>query len=255
MLDAELWQRFRTGDENAREQLIAGHLNLVHHVARGVHRRLGGAVELDELLSAGTLGLADALDRFDVTRGHAFSTYAVPRIHGAIIDDLRRLDHVPSSVRRRARLLSAAQEALGHELGRAPRTGETAMRLGVDVETVSRWQLDAACTMHVGLDETVAGEDGEHPTLAETLAAGDGEGEPGVEEHITREQELQLLSAAVLELPAVERRVLTLYYLEALKLSDIARVLDVTESRVSQIKQKAIVRLRAALAPSRTLVA
>ena len=251
MSNAEMWRRFSSGDETAREHLIAAHLNLVHHVARGVQRRVSNAVELDELLSAGTLGLVDALDRFDASRGLAFSTYAVPRIHGAIIDELRRMDHVPTSVRRRARALGAAQEALGHALGRAPRLRETAVELGVDVDTLGRWQSEAACTAMVGLDDTVSGEDGEQRTLAEMLASDDDD----VEAQLTREQELGLLRAALAELPAVERRVLTLYYLEELKLQDIARVLEVTESRVSQVKQKAIARLRAALQEPRARVA
>ncbi len=252
MSDADMWQRLGAGDEQGREQLLAAHLSLVYHVARGVHRRLGGAVELDELVSAGTLGLAEAIDRFDARRGLAFSTYAVPRIHGAIVDELRRLDHVPSSIRRRARALGATQEQLGHTLGRSPKARETAVSMGVDVETVTRWQSDAASTKLLRLDDPMpgSGEDGEIRTLGESLAGTDG---TEAETRITREQELERLRAALLELPAVERRVLTLYFLEELKLQDIARVLEVTESRVSQIKQKAMSRLRTALAPMRSV--
>ncbi|HKV51106.1 MAG TPA: FliA/WhiG family RNA polymerase sigma factor [Gemmatimonadaceae bacterium] len=252
MSDADMWQRLAAGDEQGRERLMATHLSLVYHVARGVHRRLGGAVELDELVSAGTLGLAEAIDRFDATRGLAFSTYAVPRIHGAIVDELRRLDHVPSSIRRRARALGATQEQLGHNLGRSPKAQETAVSMGVDVETVTRWQSDAASTTMLRLDDPIpgSGEDGEIRTWGESLAGTDGS---EAETRITREQELVHLRAALLELPAVERRVLTLYFLEELKLQDIARVLEVTESRVSQIKQKAMSRLRAALAPMRSV--
>lgn len=252
MSDADLWQRLAAGDAQGREQLMAAHLSLVYHVARGVHRRLGGAVELDELVSAGTLGLAEAIDRFDPNRGLAFSTYAVPRIHGAIVDELRRLDHVPSSIRRRARALGATQAGLAHDLGRTPMARETAVRMGVDVETVSRWQADAASTAMLRLDDPMpgTGEQGEVRTLGESLAASDG---MEVEARLTREQELAHLRAALLELPDVERRVLTLYFLEELKLQDIARVLEVTESRVSQIKQKAMGRLRAALAPMRSV--
>jgi RNA polymerase sigma factor for flagellar operon FliA len=252
MSDADMWQRMAAGENQGREELMAANLSLVYHVARGVHRRLAGAVELDELVSAGTLGLAEAIDRFDPTRGLAFSTYAVPRIHGAIMDELRRLDHVPSSIRRRTRALGATQAELGHDLGRSPMAKETAVRLGVDVETVTRWQSDAASTSMLRLDDPIpgSGEDGEIRTWGESLAASDG---TEAETRITREQELEQLRAALLELPAVERRVLTLYFLEELKLQDIARVLEVTESRVSQIKQKAMSRLRTALAPMRSV--
>jgi len=252
MSDADMWRRLAAGDERGREELMTAHLNLVYHVARSVHRRLGGSVELDELVSAGTLGLAEAIDRFDLSRGLAFSTYAVPRIHGAIVDELRRLDHVASSIRRRARALGATQAGLAHDLGRAPMARETAVRMGVDVETVTRWQADAASTMLLRLDDPMPGsaEDSDTRTLGESLAASDG---ADVEARLTREQELERLRAALLELPTVERRVLTLYFLEELKLQDIARVLEVTESRVSQIKQKAMSRLRAALAPMRSV--
>lgn len=252
MSDAELRQRSAAGDEQCRERLMAAHLNLVYHVARGVHRRLGGAAELDELVSAGTLGLAEAIDRFDPSRGLAFSTYAVPRIHGAIVDELRRLDHVPSSIRRRARALGAIQAGLAHDLGRAPMPKETAIRMGVDVETVARWQSDAAGAMMLRLDDPMpgGGDEGEVRTWGESLAASDG---AGVEERLTRDQEIERLRAALVELPEVERRVLTLYFLEELKLQDIARVLEVTESRVSQIKTTAVRRLRTALAPMRSV--
>lgn len=252
MSDAELWQRLAAGDEQCRERLMSAHLSLVYHVARSVYRRLGGAAELDELVSAGTLGLAEAIDRFDPSRGLAFSTYAVPRIHGAIVDELRRLDHVPSSVRRRARALGVTQAGLAHDLGRAPMPKETAVRMGVDVETVTRWQSDAASTMMLRLDDPIpgSGEDGEVRTWGDSIAGSDG---VDVEVRLTREQEIERLRAALLELPDVERRVLTLYFLEELKLQDIARVLEVTESRVSQIKQKAMSRLRAVLAPMRSV--
>src|SRR2546423_8607648 len=98
-----LWQALAQGDQTARERLLAEHLSLVHHVARQLSRTLAVRVDLDELVSAGTVGLMDALDHFDVTRGLAFSTFAVPRIRGAILDELRRQDHVPRSVRRKAR--------------------------------------------------------------------------------------------------------------------------------------------------------
>src|SRR6185312_4965731 len=197
MSDADLWQRLAAGDAQGREQLMAAPLSLVYHVARGVHRRLGGAVELDELVSAGTLGLAEAIDRFDPNRGLAFSTYAVPRIHGAIVDELRRLDHVPSSIRRRARALGATQAGLAHDLGRAPMPKETALRMGVDVETVTRWQSDAASTMMLRLDDPMPGssEDGEARTWGESLAASDG---VEVEARLTREQEIERLRAALL---------------------------------------------------------
>ena len=95
MSDMTLWQAFTAGDPAARAELLAEHISLVHHVSRQIHRRVSSDVELDELVSAGTMGLIEALERFEPTRGLAFSTFAVPRVRGAILDELRRIDHVP----------------------------------------------------------------------------------------------------------------------------------------------------------------
>src|SRR5919201_2328006 len=119
-MDASLWQALANGDQSARERLLSLHLSLVHHVARQVSRSLAANFDFDELVSAGTIGLMSALDSFDISRGLAFSTFAVPRIRGAILDDLRRQDHAPRSIRRKTRAISAAREALTLALGRAP---------------------------------------------------------------------------------------------------------------------------------------
>lgn len=250
MSEAELWNAYRSGDEEARVRLISAHLGLVRHVARGIQRRLMNVVELDELMSAGTLGLVEAIERFDHTRNLAFSTYAVPRIRGAILDELRRVDHVPSSVRRRARALGNARDELSSDLGRAPDSNETASHLGVDAATFGRMQGDVAATMLVGLDD-VRSSDDEGYTLADVLPAP----EDDIDDRLSRSRELELLRDAISRLPSVERQVLTLYYYEELKLQDIARVLEVTESRVCQIKQKALIRLRGALGALRPRVA
>src|ERR671933_1960156 len=139
-MDASLWQALAVGDQSARERLLTAHLSLVHHVARQVSRTLVADFDFDELVSAGTMGLMSALDSFDVSRGLAFSTFAVPRIRGAILDELRRQDHVPRSIRRKSREIAAARETLMRVQGRAPEDKEVPEPLGVDLDTLWRWQ-------------------------------------------------------------------------------------------------------------------
>src|SRR3954447_11652941 len=135
-----LWARYRTaGDPDARAQLLVRHLGLVHHVARDVARRIP-SVELGELVSAGALGLMKALDSFDLSRGLAFSTYAVLRIRGAILDDLRSRDTTPRSVRVKRRRIESVAAALEGELGRAPTAKEAADRLDIDLATYWKWK-------------------------------------------------------------------------------------------------------------------
>src|SRR3954470_4312882 len=137
-----LWKAFEGGDVAARDALLTEHLSLVHHVARQLERRLTNEVDHDELVSAGTLGLMSAMTAFDANRGLAFSTFAVPRIRGAILDELRKQDHAPRSVRRKTREMSQAREQLMHALGREPSSVEIADALGVDRDTLYRWSAD-----------------------------------------------------------------------------------------------------------------
>jgi RNA polymerase sigma factor FliA len=251
MSEMTLWQSFSAGNLAAREALLAEHISLVHHVARQIHRRVSSDVELDELVSAGTMGLIEALERFEPTRGLAFSTFAVPRVRGAILDELRRIDHVPSSMRRRTRTLSTAREALRHELGREPVGEEVAEMLGLDLPALWKLEAEAEGTMRVALDGSGT-EEGDDTPHVQPMAAED---HGGVEERITLDQETAILRETILRLSQQERTVLTLYYFEELKLHEIASVLEVTESRVSQIRQKAVTKLRGELSSLRSLVA
>jgi RNA polymerase sigma factor for flagellar operon FliA len=201
-------------------------------------------VDVDELVSAGTMGLMSAVASFDARRGLAFSTFAVPRIRGAMLDELRRQDHVPRSVRRKTRNIASARESLTRSLGRPPQTGELATQLGVDAPTLWRWMADVEGAMHVPLDRG-ADRDGGTPAPAELLGC---EAEL-VDERISREEEVALLREALLRLNDQERTVLSLYYFEELKAREIADVMGVSESRISQIRSRAIGSLRQLLAP------
>ena len=242
-----LWAATASGDNSARDALLQENLSLVHHVARQLSRSLAVEADFDELVSAGTIGLMTAVKSFDARRGLAFSTFAVPRIRGSILDELRRQDHVPRSVRRKARDISRAREYLMRQLGRMPEDSEMAIQLGTDVQTLWRWQSEVEGAVHLSLTST-AGDDGSTvPSRGEFLSNED----EAADERLSREDEVALLREAILGLNDQERTVLSLYYFEELKSADIADVLGISESRVSQIRSKALARLRTELAPMR----
>jgi RNA polymerase sigma factor for flagellar operon FliA len=242
-----LWDASASGDDAARDALLRENLSLVHHVARQLSKSLAVEADFDELVSAGTLGLMTALRGFDPRRGLAFSTFAVPRIRGSILDELRRQDHVPRSVRRKARDISRARELLMRSLGRMPEDSEMAMELGTDVHTVWRWQSEVEGAVHLSLTAS-AGDDGSAvPARVEFISSD----EESAEERLARESEVALLREAILQLNGQERTVLSLYYFEELKSAEIAEVLGISESRISQIRSKALARLRGVLAPTR----
>lgn len=248
---ASLWQSYQAGNLTARDRLLEEHLGLVHHVARQVSRTLAVRADFDELVSAGTIGLMTALEGFDASRGLAFSTFAAPRIRGAILDELRKQDHVPRSIRRKTREIAHAREAFQREHGRGPEDRELAERLGVDMQTLWRWQADVEGAHHIPLDRAPGDRDHTAPAPADTLAS---ETHRDVEDALTHEQEVVHLKDAIQRLKEQERVVLSLYYFEELKLHEIARVLELTESRVSQIRSKALGKLRIDLRPLREQV-
>jgi len=237
-----LWHAYQQeGDEAARERLLGQHLPLVHHVARQILRTLSAQVELGDLVSAGTMGLINAIDTFDASRGLAFSTFAAPRIRGAILDDLRRADHVPRSIRRKQRQIAGARERLATRLERRPDDRETADHLGIGLETLWRWQAATEDAVQISIDQPVAHPDGRAAAPAELIEGGSGE---QVELRVNTEQEVGVLREEILRLKDRERVVLTLYYFEELKLHEIAQVLGLTESRISQIRTRALQTLR-----------
>jgi len=243
-------RRTKATDAAARDAMLRQHLGLVYHVAQQLTRARSNDVELDDLVSAGTLGLIGAFENFDASRGLAFSTFAAPRIRGAILDELRRLDRVPRSVRRKARQIDGASSTLASSLGREPGHGELAEGLGIDLETLWRWQSERESTQVISLDRSQSSA--EDRGAGEWLADSSGD---DLDDAITLGQESEHLREALLDLPEQERTVLSLYYFEELKLNDIARILTVSESRVSQIRSKAIQRLRRRLARLRAPVA
>ncbi len=247
MMPGDLWQRYRdTADPGARRQLLELYIGLVHHVAREMGRRTR-AVELDDLVSAGTFGLIRALDSFDLSRGLAFSTYAVRRIRGAILDDLRSQSWVPRAVRVKARRLQVAVTALECRLGRSPRPEEVAAQLDIDVSTYWRWRDETASRTAVSYEGESRSSLGGTTALQEQLEDSDACPPP---EALGRQEDVKILRDAIARLPEKERAVMALYYYEELNQRQVAEVMHLTESRVSQIRSQALNRLRSRLAPA-----
>src|SRR5574338_1426109 len=162
------------GDDSTRDAMLRQHLGLVYHVAQQFARMRGVDVELDDLVSAGALGLIDAFEHFDASRGLAFSTFAAPRIRGAMLDELRRLDRVPRSVRRKGRQMDGAATALAGLLGREPDHAELAQGLGIDLATLWRWQAERESAHVVSLDRVATGREG-RPATGEWLGGTNGD--------------------------------------------------------------------------------
>jgi RNA polymerase sigma factor FliA len=233
-----------------RNDLVELHSGLVHFLARRLHRTLADGAELDELVSAGMVGLLAAAESFEVERGLAFSTFATARVRGAMLDELRRLDSVPRGVRAKARQLRDTHNLLGHRLGRTPEPREVAAEAGIDLPTFWRWQDDihvgATCAIDAPYEDTPEGE----PSLGDRLP--DLSFDLDVE--LDRELEREQLREAIAELGSVEQRVLTMYFFEEYTLAQIAPTIGVTESGASRIRTRALKQLRERLA-SRGFVA
>ena len=250
-VDGELWHRYReTGDVEARHALLDQYLGLVYHAARRMAVHTGGQVELDDLVSAGTVGLVMALESFDPGRGLAFSTHAVPRIRGAILDDLRARDWVSRGVRTKRRKIQAAEAQLESVLGRRAAGREVAACLGVAPETYWGWRQSSESVHRSSLEAPVASQDGESHRHEEVIA--DPTCAAPLDDIVQRE-DIRAVVDALETLPEKERIVLSLSYLEEMTLRQIGEVLHLTECRISQIRKQALARLRTTLAASAVL--
>lgn len=237
--DADLWARYTDHPDRAtRDELIRHYLPLVRYVASRVAARLPQNVEHGDLASYGVFGLIDAIEKFDLDRGFKFETYAVARIKGAILDELRGLDWVPRSIRAKARAVDTAWSDLEGDLHRTPTRDEVADELDMTGDQFAVTLNQISLTGLVALDELVAGGEGAI-TLGDTIADL-GAGPVVFHEMDEIGANLAYAIAGMLER---ERVILTLYYREGLTLADIGVVLGVTESRVCQIHTKAIMQL------------
>lgn len=244
---AAAWAAFKTdGDPDARENLIISYSPLVKYVAGRLSSSLPQTVDTSDLISYGVFGLIDAIEKFDTDRGIKFETYAIARIKGAIIDELRAMDWVPRSVRARAREFEAAYVALENRLKRVPSDAEIAGEMGISERDLQAILAKLSYASVISFEEmwTGGGERDEHSDPLGVIA--DERAEDPVDIFESAEVK-DILAAAIDRLPEREKTVVALYYYEGLTLKEIGTVLGVTESRVSQLHTKAVLRLRARL--------
>jgi RNA polymerase sigma factor FliA len=241
-----LWVEYRrTGDPRLRDRLILTYAPLVKYVAGRLGSGLPAHVDDEDLVSYGLLGLIGAIERYDPERDVKFETYALARIRGAIIDELRALDWVPRSVRSRAREIERAIGELEARLGRAPDDEEIAGKLGIQVPELEESLAEISRTSIAALEELwTVSSGGDQVALIDTI-----EDEHGINPQASLDETevRELIGEAIARLPEREKLVITLYYYEELTLREIGEVLGVTESRVSQLHTKAILRLKARL--------
>ena len=237
----ELWVSYKAlGDRATRDRLILHYSPLVKFVSGRVLSRLPDSLDGADLVSYGILGLIDAIEKFDPERGFKFETYAVPRIRGAILDELRSIDWVPRSVRAKARAADQAYTKLEHKLQRSPTDEELAVELGISQQELDHLLRQTSRASDLQLDEVLFTGGQGFRTLGDTIA--DDDDGPG--ERLELQETRRLVARAIASLADRERTVLTLYYYERLNLSEIGEVLGVTESRACQIHTKAVHQLR-----------
>ena len=246
MTEDELWPRYlKTRDPGIREAFIRQYAPLVKYVAGKVAVGMPNQVEFEDLVGYGVFGLIDAIEKFDPGKHVKFKTYAVTRIRGAIFDELRALDWIPRSVRQKAREIEDAVAKLEGRLGHPATDREIANSMGITEEEFARNMLKISGTAILSLNEIwYAGTDEEQLSLGDSI---ESPVSMNPDASVEREAVRKVVVQAINELPEKEKTVLVLYYYEDLTLKEIGQVLEVTESRVSQLHTKAIIRLRAKL--------
>jgi len=237
------WETYhQTKDLRIRDKIVTSYLPLVKSVAGRMALGFPKSVELDDLVSTGVLGLMEALSNFDPQRGVKFETYAVPRIRGAILDELRALDWVPRSTRAKSRQVERSTSKLENKLGRTPTAAELARNMKVSTQEVYETIRDVSGAVMLSLDEMVYKEDDNRQVpRVETLEA---EHPNNVLSNIELKELKAYLVSAFHHISEQERLVLSLYYYEELTLKEIGDVMQISESRVSQIHTKAVMKLR-----------
>jgi RNA polymerase sigma factor FliA len=243
----DLWRRYKDdGDQKARERLVLAYAPLVKYVAGRMSSGLPAHVEEADLISYGLLGLISAIERFDPGREIKFETFAITRIKGSIIDELRSLDWVPRSVRSKAREIEKMNAKLEHQLHRAPTDQEMATGLGVSTDEFQESLVRISNSSVVALDElwTVSDSSGDQVSLLDTIQDPLA---PDPAHEMDSTEMKDRLADAIARLPEREKLVVALYYYENLTLREIGEVLGVTESRVSQLHTKAVLRLKSRL--------
>ena len=235
----KLWEEYaKEHSPQIREQIIIEYANLVKIVAGRLSMYLGYTVEYDDLVGYGTFGLIDAIDKFDLLKGVKFETYASLRIRGAILDQIRKMDWIPRTLRQKQKKIDQAYQKLELEHGRAGTDEEVAEEIGITADELANWQSQTKVTNLISLDEFL--EQG-----AEVRVDTDASSHFEQPERVMEREEMKEVLIQTLEkLTENEKKVITLYYYEELTLKEISQILSVSESRVSQLHTKALQKMR-----------
>lgn len=244
--EEELWKTYRkTRNGEIRNRLIKQYLPLVKYVAGKLAVGMPQNVEFDDLVSYGVIGLFDAIEKFDPGKHVKFKTYAVTRVRGAIFDQLRQLDWVPRSIRQKTRELEETVRRLESQLGRSASDTEIAKELGVSVKDFEKIILKISGTTVLSLNDVwYSGDDNDRMSIGDSIESPQNRNPDAI---VEKQEIKRVIVESINELPDKEKKVLVLYYYEDLTLKEIGAVLGVTESRISQLHTKAIMRLRGRL--------
>jgi len=233
-------ESFKHIDEDKREELIKSFLPLVKRVVHRLAGRLPAEVDIKEMLNSGIIGLVDALEKFDPSHETNFSTYAQFRIRGSILDSFRVQDWVPRSLRHKAHKLEKTYQSLEQKLGRPAEDTEAAKELGVDLPTLQKMLNEVTGVVMLSLDELGFGHGEERFKADESLPST----KPDPLRELLKTERVEIVARALDRLPEKERLVITLYFYEELNLKEIGEIIGVTESRASQVRSRALIRLR-----------
>lgn len=249
-----VWVQYKEKDDlEARDELIIHYAHLVKYVANRLAIHLSSVVEIDELYSYGIEGLIDAIEKYDHKRNIKFETYAITRIRGAMIDGLRSMDWVPVSLRQKSKELEKTYLVLEARLGRAATDEEVARELGISMDNLYVLFRELASTTIISLDDFLPGEDGDDKKkrIIDMLVDNNN---GDAQEIIEFKEVKELLSRSISKLPEKEKIVIYFYYFEGLTLKEIGATLDLSESRISQLHTKAILRLRGSLSKKKYML-
>ncbi|MCC5832751.1 MAG: FliA/WhiG family RNA polymerase sigma factor [Chlamydiales bacterium] len=240
----DLWRRYQeTGKTEYRDELIVQYLYLVKYVVGRLGAGLPPQVKLDDLYSSGVTGLIKAIEKYDTSRNSKFESYAILLIKGAIIDEMRELDWIPRSVHQKANKIASVQQKLQQELGRDPTDEELSSHMGLNANELGELLNRVRPAILISLNREMINDEEKAP-LAERIADAKAETSFEIAE---RNECATILAEAIDTLPEQEKKVLTLYYYEELMLKEIGKIMGLSESRISQIHTKALLKMRSRL--------
>lgn len=250
--EKKIWNKYKNDNcQQAKEKLILNYIPLVKYIVGRIITNIPDKYTFDDLLSYGFIGLVDAIDRFDLNRDIKFSTYAFPRIQGSIYDEIRKLDWIPQSIRKKSKELANTYQNLEQKLGRNPSDEEVREELGLSSEEFHKLLMTVNIPENISLESFFTPKGGDKIELKD-LISDSADKEP--DNIFFYDQMKVLLGKTIDKLPEKERLVISLYYYEGLTLTEIGEIMELTTARISQMHTKAIFRLRGYLSRKKDLL-